>query len=129
MNSARPELAEWLAARMKEKNWSIRETAKRANLSHPVVSDVLKGFKPTAKTCKALARLFGEQDVTIMRMAGVVDSEPGTDTWVEEKNFQLSRLRNPRLRRIADNLIQGLVDQQEQEEREGTRTRGKTKPA
>lgn len=125
----RGELAVWLDRQMKERNWSIRETARRANLSHPLVSDILKGLKPTAHTCKALAGVFGEKDITVMRMAGIVDSEPDTDPWVETQKHKLARLR-PSLRDVAANVLNSLLDQQDREQAEKEKTdRGKTRPA
>lgn len=121
MRRAPKELGEWLLAEMQAKNWSARETARMAGLSHPVISDILSGYQPSTKTCAALAKLFNYSELGLLRMAGIVSPDADTDPWVEEKAYKLSKL-DPELREIADDFIDGLVRRQERNKR-------RTKPA
>jgi len=41
---------------MNDENVGVREFARRLGVSHPTVSDVLAGGKPSLKTCRAIAK-------------------------------------------------------------------------
>lgn len=61
---------EWLEGMMKIKGWGVRETAKQAGVSHPIISDILQGQQPSEKTCVLLAVLFNVSVEYILVLGG-----------------------------------------------------------
>lgn len=107
---------------MNEKNWSARETAREAGLSHPVITEILNGFQPSAKTCKALAKVFKYPETQLLRMAGIVSEKPDVDPWVERVAHKMSRLRNGR-RSAMDKLIDAMLADQDEEDAKNERNK------
>jgi transcriptional regulator with XRE-family HTH domain len=49
----------WLKTEMHRKDWGITVTAKKAGLSHPVISDIMNfQLQPSFETCVGLAKAF-----------------------------------------------------------------------
>jgi transcriptional regulator with XRE-family HTH domain len=77
MPTASDEFIQWLNARMQDREWGVRETARQAGLSHPTVSDILNlGIQPSYDTCMALARAFNTPPEEILRLAGLLPKAP-----------------------------------------------------
>ena len=69
-------LSTWLNERIKESGWSIREVARRANISHSWISNVLSGQKqPNWDFCVAIAPVFDVPVETLFHMAGLLPQE------------------------------------------------------
>ncbi len=77
-------LAEWLQKNMDERNWGVRETARRAHVSHPTISDVLNGGAVSFDTCRALAKLFGVKVDFVLRLAGLLEPVQDSSETIEE---------------------------------------------
>ena len=72
----------WLKSEMEARNWGIRETAAKVGVSHPTISDILtNGKTPSLDTIKALAKTFRKKDVTLLRLAEMIDQEPEYIPW------------------------------------------------
>lgn len=68
---------EYLSSRLKEKAWSIRELARRANISHTWISNVLSGqTEPSWDFCAAIAKPLGLQPIEIFRLANLMPPLP-----------------------------------------------------
>jgi transcriptional regulator with XRE-family HTH domain len=68
---------DWLRNEMATRNLGVRETALKAGVSHPTISDIVtNGKQPTLETVKALARAFEKKDIWLLRLAGLIDQEP-----------------------------------------------------
>ena len=66
-------LATWLNAQVKEKGWSLRETGRRAGVSHTTIVKIANGMiDPTIAQCRSLARAFGMPLEDIFQIAGVL---------------------------------------------------------
>lgn len=75
---------EWLAKQLEERGWSIRETARRAEISHTTIADVLAGNRmPTWDFCAAIAKVFEEPPVSIFIKAGLLSVTPESERTVE----------------------------------------------
>lgn len=75
---------EWLAAKLEERGWSIRETARRAKISHTTIADVLAGNRsPTWDFCAAIAKVLEEPPVTIFIRAGLLTVTPESERTIE----------------------------------------------
>lgn len=85
VNEVPDDFVAWLNSQMEGKGWGIRETARRAGVSHPVISDILNlRKKPSFETCKALAELFEFPPEYVMRLAGLLQQLPNRDPDDEE---------------------------------------------
>lgn len=67
---------DWLQGEMDQRNLGIRETARLAGVSHPTISDILNGSRPSIKTCKALAKVFGREERWVAILAGYFKPDP-----------------------------------------------------
>jgi transcriptional regulator with XRE-family HTH domain len=83
---------------MKEKGWGVRELARRAGVSHPIISDALNGKGASFDTCKALAFLFRVPAEQVLRMAGLLPNKTAKVEIVEraEHLYGLLTLDNQR---------------------------------
>ncbi len=80
MKQAPQEFVSWLQAEMNSHNWSSRETARRAGISHPLILDILNFNKqPSFKTCVVLARIFNLAPEDVVRRAGLLPPVQETD--------------------------------------------------
>jgi transcriptional regulator with XRE-family HTH domain len=65
--------ATWLKEEARARNWSLRELARRASVSHGIVSAVAAGQRqPTWDFCVALARAFHLAPEDVFRRAGLL---------------------------------------------------------
>ncbi len=76
----------WLKSEMDKRDWGITVTARKAGLTHPVISDILNlQVQPTFETCVALANAFRVPPDEVMRMASLL---PGTDLDIDDEDLQ-----------------------------------------
>lgn len=66
----------WLLGQMDKKKWSIREAARKANISHTLVSNAVNGDLPSYETCIALAKAFNQPQHLVLNLAGLLDMPP-----------------------------------------------------
>ena len=66
------DLQELLESELSKRNTSIREFAKLAGLSHPTISAILNGDKPSFETCEKLEPLLHKPLETLLRAAGML---------------------------------------------------------
>ncbi len=130
-NMGRDDFGQWLAEQMRRHgNMSQSELARQAEVNQAVVSRLLAGKAlPSPDTLRSLARVFKLPPKVVFMAAGELPPDESIDPWAEETAAQLAKL-SPRLRRMAESLIDSLIEQQEREEKEEqARTRGRTRPA
>ncbi len=85
------EFIHWLMDQIKTRGWTIRETARRAGISHTSISYTLGGDPPSFDTCMALARAFDAPPIFVLTLAGLLpkaDADVTFDDW----KFVLSQL-------------------------------------
>lgn len=64
-------LVKWLQQEIRHREWSVRETARRAGLSHTAIHNALSGgATPSMDTYKGLSRAFDTPLEHILRLAG-----------------------------------------------------------
>ena len=97
-------LIEWLNKNMEAKNFGVRETARMAGISHPLISDVLKGGKPSYETCLALANLFKTPPEEVLRMASMLPPKPAQDVVKERADYLMEQLSPANQKRAIDYL-------------------------
>lgn len=70
----------WISDQLKVKGWSMRELARRANVSHTTVTDVVnKSRQPTWEFCVSIAKVFGEKPEVIFQLAGLSKDKPNPE--------------------------------------------------
>lgn len=93
MRVAPKEFTDWLSTEMNHRNWGVRDTAQRAGLSHPTISDILtNGKQPSLDTVIALARTFNKSPVYLARLAKLLPEESGISPVMEEMLHLLGQL-------------------------------------
>jgi transcriptional regulator with XRE-family HTH domain len=90
------DLAHWLKGRIDSRGWSLRETARRADLSPTPIASILSGDgNPGLDVYKGLARAFALPLEQVLRAAGELPPvAPGDDAdpLFQEGTFLLSQL-------------------------------------
>lgn len=71
----------WLESEMSIRGLSQSELARRAGVTPPTINKILGRERfPGVEFCKGVARAFGMRDIEVMRIAGLADPEPPSDT-------------------------------------------------
>jgi transcriptional regulator with XRE-family HTH domain len=84
---------EWLEEGIGKRGWSIRETARRAGLSHAAISNVLNAQRnPGWEFCAGIARAFEIAPEYVFRKAGLLRVEVGADITIEELSAIVNQL-------------------------------------
>ena len=95
---------------LRERGWSQRELARRANVSHTSIAKVLNGEKrPTSEFCQAIAPAIGVSIDEIYQWAGLLpegpeESPPEFEDW----GRRLARLSEEK-RRVALETMEGVL--------------------
>ena len=97
-------LAYWLELEMRNKGWGVREVARRAGLSHPIISDALNGGNVSFETCKALASLFHIPPEEVFRKAGLLPPRPAADELTERAEHLYGLLTRENQRKALEYL-------------------------
>ena len=86
------ELTTWLSTELERRGWSIRELARRANISHTWIANVLSGQRPASwDFCAAIAQALLKQPEEVFRLASLLPNRPaqrtpsGFATWLSEE--------------------------------------------
>ena len=66
-------LSNWISEELSNKGWSGRELARRANISHTTVLDVVKGKRrPTWDFCASIAPVLGKNPAEVFALADLM---------------------------------------------------------
>lgn len=75
----------WLENEIERRGWTLRETARRAGLSHAAISNVLNRQRnPGWDFCAALSRAFEMPPEWVFWKAGLLERRIGADMSIEE---------------------------------------------
>jgi transcriptional regulator with XRE-family HTH domain len=85
----------WLEKELNDRNWSDNQLAKRAGISHSVISKARSGLRPKWDACEAIAGALQLPVELVFRKAGLLAPRPDDDVNLEEWNYLLSRLPQP----------------------------------
>jgi transcriptional regulator with XRE-family HTH domain len=110
------DLINWLSSNMEKNNWSVRETARKAGLSHPTISDILNGDQPSYETCKKLAKLFKAPAENIFRIAGLLPLKLSADELLDRIEYMYNQLQDPANKKSALDFLEFLMIQEERGE-------------
>ncbi|MBE0684826.1 MAG: helix-turn-helix transcriptional regulator [Anaerolineaceae bacterium] len=109
---------DWLKINMEAKNFGVRETARAAGISHPLILDAMKGKKPSYETCIALANLFKTPPEEVLRMASLLPTKPAQDVIKERAEYLMEHL-SPANQKKAIDYLEFLIFQEEKGEKRG----------
>jgi transcriptional regulator with XRE-family HTH domain len=71
------ELSSWIIAEIDSRGWSIRQLARRAELSHATINDVVSGnTRPGFKFCVGIAHALNVPPEDVLRRAGLLPAIP-----------------------------------------------------
>lgn len=115
-------MSTWLITNMQTNNLGIRETARRAGISHPLISDILNGGKPSLETCSVLAELFKTPPEEILRLAGLLPPKAEKDVIMERADYLMERL-SPAKQQQAIEYLEFLLTREEKGEPHGRANR------
>ncbi len=94
-------LVDWITKETENRGWSMRELARRANLSHATISNVLsQQRRPGWDFCVGIAQAFQVPPETVFRKAGLLPSKPETSEQAEEALHLFQQL-SPEKQRLA----------------------------
>ena len=111
------EMATWLNEKLNEKNWSMRELARRIGKSHTAIADIAKGeMNPSPEMCRLIAEVFSVAPETVFRHAGLLPNDPDDEPDVEEGRHLLRRLP-PEKRRDFIIQMRAIVEVAETKDR------------
>lgn len=72
-----PEFLKLLRDVMEKNGWGVREVARRASLSHTLISNIVNlGEQPSFDTCVALAPVLEKSPLTLIYLAGLLPKPP-----------------------------------------------------
>ena len=74
----------WLDGEQARRGWNDFQVARRAGLSHSVISKARRGVLPRWQACEALAAAFGLPAELVFRQAGLLpplEEPPGLAEW------------------------------------------------
>jgi transcriptional regulator with XRE-family HTH domain len=118
----------WLQKELGQRGWSQRELARRAGISHAIISEVLSGTKkPGWDFCLAIADPLDRSPIEMFRLAGLLPSDKlvsedqvgyYAQTLTTDEVVLLSTYRQlpAHGKRTVRMLSQGLADQERDEE-------------
>lgn len=71
------EMANFITEELDARGWSMREAARRAGVSHSLISKVVSGSTPaSADFCVAMAHVFDADPIQVMQKAGILKNPP-----------------------------------------------------
>ena len=97
----------WLYTKLSDAQLSDSELAKRARMSHSVLSKARKGILPKYEACAKIARALRVDPVEVFRAAGLIATPQDLDTDFERLKYLYGLLPNKKRKlvvRFADML-------------------------
>jgi transcriptional regulator with XRE-family HTH domain len=88
----RSEFVIWLDQELLQHGWSDHQLARRAGLSHSVISKARSGASPKWEACEALARALDLPPEIVFRKAGLLSPLSGEPADLEEWRHLLALL-------------------------------------
>jgi transcriptional regulator with XRE-family HTH domain len=99
----------WLDAILLEKHLNCQKLAKKAGISHTVISKARHGKPPKWEACNALAIALNVNPIEVFIAAGLLPPQPGFDVEFERLTIIYTSLSTKK-RQLLINLLQVLID-------------------
>ena len=91
-NSPTNAFVAWLDAELEQRNWSYNQLARRAGLSHSMLSRVRAGAPPGWSICHAVAGALDLPPEEVFRQAGLLPPIPVEQAEYEQLRYLLTQL-------------------------------------
>ena len=82
----------WLDTQLSERNWSDHQLARKAGISHSVISKARRGISPKWDACAAIASALDLPPEVVFREAGLLPRLPPAQGEIEEWRHLLAQL-------------------------------------
>lgn len=90
------DLKAWISQEVEQRGWSYRELARRAGVSHTLISRTLSGdMAPSADFCIKVANTINESPEKLLRLAGILPTSPASDDSAFQEIMELVRSLPP----------------------------------
>ena len=94
-------LDQWLIQEIKDRGWSIRELARRAELSHGTINSVLAGrSKPGIDFCLGIAKALRINPIRVFQIAEILPPAPEETPTSRELLYMFMQLDDENQKRI-----------------------------
>jgi transcriptional regulator with XRE-family HTH domain len=103
------DFSQWLLDEIREQGWSYSELARKGEISHARISQVISGDAPGADFCNALARALDLPPEFVFRKAGLLPPEPATEKPSLREALHLFDQLDPEERRLILNMMRGAL--------------------
>jgi len=116
-------LGKWIRLGLKDVNRNQVWLAEKVGVQPPQISRIISGAsEATPDLLSSIADALGKPRIHAYRAAGYLDPQPPEDEWAEQTTHKLRKL-SPGLRSVADRMIEGLLKEEETNERTKPKTR------
>ncbi len=113
---------EWVLAQIEARDWSVRELARRAGVSHGAINNVLNDLRnPGPDLCQALARALHVPAEEVFRRAGLLPERPSYNVREERALYLFSRLPDAAQEYLLTTM-EALIEKNEAGERADERS-------
>jgi transcriptional regulator with XRE-family HTH domain len=108
------DIGEWILKEAEERGWSLREVARRADLSQSGLSHVINGDRnPGPELCLGLAKAFNYPPESVFRKAGLLPPEPSETGRLRRLLWMINQL-SPERRQLLEEYLTFLLQQDEE---------------
>jgi transcriptional regulator with XRE-family HTH domain len=116
---------DWMVAEREKQGMNQADLARKAGLTRTTISDYEKRIRPnpSVKALGQISEALGYPSNYLPQLAKLIKADPKYDPWVDKTSHKLQQL-SPRLREIADRLIDSLIEDEKAKEK----PKPKTKP-
>lgn len=101
---------QWLDNQLAENHLTDHQLAKKAGISHSVISKARNGTLPKWEACVAIARALEVDPIEVFRAAGLVQPPPDLDPDFERLKSVYNKVPEKQ-RRLAVRLVRALVEE------------------
>lgn len=101
----------WLLEKLKEKDWSQADLARRSGLTRGAVSNYVNGRVPDDQALRKIAKAFNMPPENVFRAAGLLPKS-SNDPWADELLHKINQL-NPSGKKMIEKFLQVLLDEQD----------------
>jgi len=110
----RSALGKWLLQELDDRRWSMREFARRCEVSESTISRIVSGKRnPSSELCRKMAEVLRLPAEKIFRQAGLLPQAPEDSPGLKEALYLFRQLPEGERRRILL-IMRTLLEEQEQ---------------
>lgn len=101
---------QWLNNQLAENHMTDNQLARKAEISHSVISKARNGTLPKWEACVAIARALGVDPIEVFRAVGLVQPPPDLDPDFERLKSIYIKVPKKQ-RKLAVRLVRALIEE------------------